>query len=143
MKKALIVGLLSTFFTFSSAWADDRGRWNRSGARCDSRASQSYQRYNDRRGYDRYNAYDNRGRYDYRDSRYDYRDGRDDYRWRDRDRSTGASVGIIAGSAGGGAAIGAMTGGLKGAAIGAIVGGAAGAVYDQATRNNDNRRWRR
>lgn len=82
-------------------------------------------------------------RYDrYRNER--YRDGYyGDDRRRDDTRSTAASVGIIAGSAGAGAAIGGIAKGTKGAAIGAIAGGIAGTVYDQATRDNDNDRYRR
>ena len=83
----------------------------------------------------------NNQRYRYsRDDR-DYRGGRD--RRRDDDRSTAASVGIIAGSAGAGAAIGGLAGGGKGAAIGAIAGGVAGTIYDQATRDNNDRGRRR
>lgn len=102
--------------------------------------SYSYNEMRDRRDRARYA---DQYRYDrYRNER--YRDGyTGDDRRRDDTRSTAASVGIIAGSAGAGAAIGGIAKGTKGAAIGAIAGGIAGTVYDQATRDNDNDRYRR
>ena len=107
--------------------------------------SYSYNEMRDRRDRARYA---DQYRYDrYRNERYRNERSRDDYygddRRRDDTRSTAASVGIIAGSAGAGAAIGGIAKGGKGAAIGAIAGGIAGTVYDQATRDNDNDRYRR
>ena len=131
-------------------WAKDRDRCDRrgyssaasrwqanDGYRYDRRDVRNYAAQ--RRAQERYERQLARERYDrrYRDDRY----GR--YEGRDRDRSTAASVGIIAGTTGAGAAIGALAGGGKGAAIGAITGGVAGVIYDQATRDGDDRRRRR
>lgn len=123
MKQVLAIAILGILSTSDVAFAKDR-RFRHGRERSDA--------------YDR--MYDRRDRPDWRENQR-YRDARD--RRRDNDRSTAASVGIIAGSAGAGAAIGALAGGGKGAAIGAIAGGVAGTVYDQATRDNDDRRRRR
>jgi hypothetical protein len=135
MKRQLAVVLLGLLSTLGIASAKEP-RHHNGRNRCDS--YREIQDRRDRRDWRESRLYSN-GRHDQ-----SYRAGRHRYeRRRDNTRSTAASVGIIAGSAGAGAAIGGIAAGGKGAAVGAIAGGIAGTIYDQATRDGDDRRRRR
>jgi len=153
IKSAVAAFALLTILSVGG-WAKDRDQFARKGygsAVLQMRDSDRYDRrdirdYRARRAaQERYERQLARERYERRYLRSSndrrYRDGR--YDRRDRDRSTAASVGIVAGTTGAGAAIGALAGGGKGAAIGAITGAVGGVIYDQATRDGDDRRGRR